>query len=52
MLSNHFCILDMKLAKLLICKITFNGPAPCVPSPSSDLWGCGRLYIFNIAWTP
>ena len=40
------------LAKLLICKITFNGPGPCFAPPSSDLWGWGHLYIFNISWTP
>ena len=39
MQNNHFCILDMKLARQLICKITFNGLVACVPSPSSDLWG-------------
>ena len=37
-------------AKLLIIKITLNGPAPCAPFPSSDLWGWGHLYIFNISW--
>ena len=41
------------VAKLLLCRIALNGPAPCVPSPSSDLWGWGHpIYIFSISWTP
>ena len=40
-------------AKLLLYKTALNGPAPCVPSPSSD-WGVRTSYIFfsNISWTP
>ena len=33
-------------AQLLLCKTALNGPAPCVPSPSSGLWGWGHpIYI-------
>ena len=47
------------VAQLLLYKTALNGPAPCVPSPSSDLWGWGHpIYIFLIFpghvefWTP
>ena len=40
-------------------KTALNGPSPCVPSPSSGLWGWGHpIYIFLIfpghleIWTP
>ena len=45
------------VAKLLLCRTTLNGLAPCVPFPSSDLWGW-RHPIFLIFpghpefWTP
>ena len=46
-------------AQLLLCKTALNGPAPCVPSPSSGLWGWRHpIYIFLIFpghlefWTP
>ena len=46
-------------AQLLLYKTALNGPAPCVPSPSSGLWGWGHpIYIFLIFpghlefWTP
>ena len=36
-------------SKLLLYKTALNGPAPCVPSPSSDLWGWGQpIYIFLV----
>ena len=44
-------------AKLLLYKTALNGPAPCIPSPNSDLWGWGHP-IFLIFpghpefWTP
>ena len=31
---------------------SLNCPAPCVPSPSSDLWAWGHPITFNISWTP
>ena len=46
-------------AQLLLFKTTLNGPAPCVLSTSSGLWGWGHpIYIFLIFpghlefWTP
>ena len=33
---------------LLICKVTLNGPPPCVPSPSQNCGGGDILY----SWTP
>ena len=49
----------MLAAQLLLYKIALNGPAPCVPSPSSGLWGLGHpIYVFLIFpghlefWTP
>ena len=41
-------------AQLLLCKTVLNGPAPCVPYPSSDLWKWGHHIFFfsNISWTP
>ena len=39
-------------AQLLLYKTALNGPAPCVPSPSSDWWGWGLTYFSNISWTP
>ena len=39
------------VTKLLLCKTTLNGPAPCIPSPSSDMWGWGHPIFFNISWT-
>ena len=40
-------------AQLRLCKTALNGPAPCVLSPSSGLWGWGHpIYFSNISWTP
>ena len=50
-----------KLAtQLLLYKTALNGPVPCVPSPSSGLWGWGHpIYFFSLIfpehpefWTP
>ena len=42
--NNHFSYGYEAILLLLICKLTLNGPAPCLPSPSQTCWGGDILY--------